>query len=185
MKIFFAAVVAISIFGAGANAHSFNVTLIVPLGDQAAAMQAFLLASGERDGHAEEESDGHLGGLDVYVSVVENDGDFASLANQVMTTAPDIVVTLGALAQNGDFSERFSDPGLWLLPLHAVLPKAEQAFLQSGPVPFADRFLEQSGSPADKTAMLTYVAARLIDLAVRPQDGVGDLTAMQLAIQGY
>ena len=185
MKSFTVVVIALSILAGVANAHSFNVTLIAPAGDQAVAMQAFLLASGERDGHAAEESDGHLGGLDVYVSVVENGGDFVSLANEVMATEPDIVVTLGALAQNSNFSDQFSDPGLWLLPLRAVSPKAEQEFLQSGPVPFADRFLEQTGKAADTIAILTYVAARLIDLSVRPQDGVGDLAAMQLAIQGY
>ena len=80
----------------GAFGHSFNVALVVPAGERVQAMQAFLLASGERDRHANEESDGHLGGLDVYVSVVEMDADVAGLRENVVAAQPDIIAVVGA-----------------------------------------------------------------------------------------
>ena len=55
-----------------AKAHSFGVALVT----QAAVVsgvpdqeirRGFMLATRERDSHANETSDGHLGGLDVYV----------------------------------------------------------------------------------------------------------------------
>ncbi len=59
-----------------ALAHSFRMALLLPLtGADAAvgrqAVKGFLLATRERDGHPDETSDGHLGGLDVYVLVID------------------------------------------------------------------------------------------------------------------
>ena len=72
-----------ALLGTAAFGHSFDVAFVVPAGAHVQAMQAFLLASGERDGHAFEESDGHLGSLDVYISVVEMDADVAALRERL------------------------------------------------------------------------------------------------------
>jgi hypothetical protein len=60
----------------GAKAHSFNVGLVIALSEQSdanirQARDGFLLATRERDSHPDEESDGHLGGLDVYLFPVD------------------------------------------------------------------------------------------------------------------
>ena len=59
-------------------AHRFNVVLILP-GSTTESEQArhirggFMLATTERDSHPDQQSDGHLGGLDVYVNVIRWD----------------------------------------------------------------------------------------------------------------
>ena len=63
-----------------ARAHSFDVDIVFPESAPADARDSFLRefrrASAERDGHAGDESDGHLGGLDVYTSATAlKDGD--------------------------------------------------------------------------------------------------------------
>ena len=54
-----------------ASAHSSTAALLVVGEDREAslaeAVRGFLLAADERDGHANETSDGHLGGVDVHV----------------------------------------------------------------------------------------------------------------------
>ncbi len=60
----------------GASAHSFKLALIAPMSGTNAAIgrhfrDGILLATRERDGHQNEESDGHLGGLDVYIVLID------------------------------------------------------------------------------------------------------------------
>ena len=54
-----------------AQAHEFVVTIRAVGADRdlvlADALRGFLLATKERDGHPDETSNGHLGGLDVYI----------------------------------------------------------------------------------------------------------------------
>jgi ABC-type branched-subunit amino acid transport system substrate-binding protein len=55
-----------------AAAHSFTVVLVGPFSGPGAArakqmLDGFRLATREQDAHADEEADGHLGGLDVYI----------------------------------------------------------------------------------------------------------------------
>ena len=60
----------------GASAHSFKLALVAPMSGASAAIgkhfrEGILLATRERDGHQNEESDGHLGGLDVYILPID------------------------------------------------------------------------------------------------------------------
>ena len=66
-----------------ALAHRFNVTLVIPKSNAASVqgrqfLDGFMLATTERDSHPDQESDGHLGGLDVYVAVIDGRGDVAA-----------------------------------------------------------------------------------------------------------
>ncbi len=75
-----AAAILAALPAAPAGAHRFNVGLLVPLSGPSAfagrqMRDGFLLATRERDGHPDEESDGHLGGLDVYLLAVDHGGD--------------------------------------------------------------------------------------------------------------
>jgi len=59
-----------------AAAHRFNVALLATVSGPMAlpgkqARDGFMLATTERDAHPDQESDGHLGGLDVYVNVID------------------------------------------------------------------------------------------------------------------
>ncbi len=58
-------------------AHSFTAALLVVGQDREASLaearRGFLLAADERDGHANETSDGHLGGVDVQVLPLPRD----------------------------------------------------------------------------------------------------------------
>ncbi len=85
-----------------ALAHRFNVALVIPL-SKAASVQGrqirkgFMLATTERDGHPDQESDGHLGGLDVYVAVIDERGDVAADIGRIATQGEvDIVAAFGS-----------------------------------------------------------------------------------------
>jgi len=68
-------------FAAGeVGAHSFQVGFLAPrpdaqIGPVRQALDGFMLATTERDSHPDEHSDGHLGGLDVYVRAVDTAQD--------------------------------------------------------------------------------------------------------------
>ena len=69
---------------AGARAHSFTVVFVGSFAGPAAAvskqmLDGFLLATRQQDAHADEESDGHLGGVDVYVVPLDEAGNAGSL----------------------------------------------------------------------------------------------------------
>jgi hypothetical protein len=152
-----------------ALAHSFNVVVALPAGlsgdTRSDISTALLVASEERDGHAEEESDGHLGGLDVYLTLAAAD-DPAGIA----AARPDIVVwTTDGVATVGD--------AVALIPLPASDPKAAAYLARAaspGLSPFAARFSARTGKAPDAQATTAYLAARQIDVAVRALGGVDD-----------
>ena len=74
--------------GGHVQAHGFNVGFMAPLSGPSAhqgqqALNGFLLATRERDGHALEESDGHLGGLDSYVIRIDSGGGIDAVRVQL------------------------------------------------------------------------------------------------------
>ncbi len=152
-----------------ALAHSFNVVVALPPGLSDAARAdvsaAFLVASAERDGHAEEESDGHLGGLDVYLTLAGAD-DTARIA----AARPDIVVwTTGVAGAAGD--------AVALSPLPVSSARASDYLARAsapGLPAFAARFTDRTGQAPGAQATATYLAARQIDEAVRALAGVDD-----------
>ena len=84
-------------------AHSFNLGLVIPMsgpgldsGQQ--ALDGFMLATTEQDGHPDETSDGHLGGLDSHVLKVDSGVDSAlmlkSLDNLMQKSEPIFVTGL-------------------------------------------------------------------------------------------
>ncbi|HSG95807.1 MAG TPA: hypothetical protein VLA28_09815, partial [Afifellaceae bacterium] len=80
MRTILTAIATVLLTMGAAYAHSFNVALLVgssgpAAGEDEQVRDGFLLATRERDSHPDEESDGHLGGLDVYLLMVEDRGD--------------------------------------------------------------------------------------------------------------
>ena len=165
-----------------ALAHRFNVALVIPLSNAASAQgrqirDGFMLATKERDSHPDQESDGHLGGLDVYVTVIDELGDVGAEIGRVARRGElDIVAAFG------------SETTLSLIG--KFLDGKKVALLQPGQSPFARPDLpgvaafivayerEYGGRPTSHAAQ-GYNAARRIDAAVRAQGGVDDPASLR------
>jgi len=162
----------------GVQAHSFSLA-VVAVGDGAAvqldsAVKGILLATRERDGHANEESDGHLGGLDVYI--VLRPSDTAQATNGLVGASPaivDIAVVLGPDAAAERAVAEFEDPTVVIRPGTLAAESAND---------FATRYETTYGTAPDRAAAEGYNAARRVDLAVRPLGGVEDRDALIAAL---
>ena len=171
------------VFGvAEAHAHSFQAVFLAPMtGAEAtagkAALDGFMVATRERDSHPDETADGHLGGLDVYVTVVDTALDLAAAAARVRSARPDILA------------------GLMTPPVEAALRGKTDA-VPVGPdsgtgdtmtmdsEPFADAFRAAYGYGVTPAAVIGYRQARRIDRAVRAVGGdVGDRAALAAALR--
>jgi len=161
-----------------ALADRFYVALVLPLSGPTAEngeqiRKGFLLATTQRDAHADEESDGHLGNLDSYVSVIDANGDVAAEIKRISSQGKINIVASFA-----------SDKTQGLLD--KLLAGENIALLQSGPTPFANKNLpavsafittyrQAYGVNPSATAARGYNAARRVDKAVRAQGGIDDL----------
>jgi hypothetical protein len=180
---FLMTVLALLLFHGSARAHSFNVVLVIPASNAAAVRghqirEGFMLATAERDGHPDQESDGHLGGLDIYVTLVDEQGDVAAdIARILAQDGVDIVAAFGP------------EPSLSLIG--KLLEGRNVALLLPGRSPFSEPGLpgtaafiaayemEYGGKPSSHAAQ-GYNAARRIDRAVRAQGGVDDTAKLRL-----
>lgn len=165
-----------------ALAHRFNVALVMPLSGAASDQgrqirNGFMLATRERDSHPDQDSDGHLGGLDVYVSVIDAAGNVAADIRRMATHgAIDIVAAVGT--------------GTRLPRIARLLDGKNVALLSPGRSPFAQSDLpavaafvaaygkEFGVSPTSRAAR-GYHAARRLGAAVRAQGGVGDRASLR------
>ncbi|MCT8331799.1 hypothetical protein [Albidovulum sediminis] len=168
-----AAVLWIALSGIAA-AHSFTAAILV-VGenveqDLAEAVRGFLLASDERDGHPNETSDGHLGGVDVQVLPLPAE---ATGLVQELTGSPDepadVVVVLGLKPAADDAASKYSRASTVLV----------QALLAEGwngddrMEGFIARYRLAYGKEPGLLAASAYHAARRLDIAIRPLDGAG------------
>ncbi len=166
---------------ATAQAHSFSLAVVAD-GEHAAArlnsvVKGILLATQERDGHADETSDGHLGGLDVFVvPLPAYAAETIQGLKRVPQTAIDIAVLIG--------SDTGADPAAAELNSRTVV-------IRSGPINanaiaastmFADKYQAEYGTGPDQWAAEGYYTARRIDLAVRALNGVDDRRALIAAL---
>jgi hypothetical protein len=160
-----------------AYAHRFYVALVIPLSNAEADQgrqyrQGFMLATTERDSHPDEEADGHLGGLDVYVSVIDSQGDVSTEIGRIVSQDRiDIVTVIGS-------DKTLSLAGKLLDGTDiALLPPGQSPFSQSdkaGVIAFRSAFKDHYGDQPSDQAAQGYNAARRIDVAVRSQEGVDD-----------
>ncbi len=142
--------VAMLVFGGGASAHSFNVLLIGENVRASGAYDGFRLATRERDGHAAEESGGHLGGLDSYI--------YSAAAGEAVPPNMDILVLL----DRGDSPEIIVRKQIDSMELRPSIAWAAVIALD-----FQRRYLEAYGGEAGPEARKGYYAAQLIDRFVR------------------
>ncbi len=177
---FLMTVLALLLVHGSALAHSFNVVLVIPASNAAAVQgpqirEGFMLATAERDGHPDQESDGHLGGLDVYVTLVDEQGDVAAdVARIVAQNDIDIVAAFGSQESLSLIGTLLEGSNVALL-LPGRSPFSEPGL--PGTAAFIAAYeLAYGGKPSSHAAR-GYNAARRIDRAVRAQGGVDD-TAM-------
>ncbi len=172
------AMVAAVVSGGGAAlAHSFNVALVIPLSGGAEAedrqvLAGFMLATAERDGHPDQESDGHLGGLDVYVSVIDGSGDIANAVRYAARRGrADIFVVFGPESTRSLVGELLKNTGAVLLPpVQSPFSNPEAP----GVAAFISAYEREHGARPSTGAARGYNAARRIAAAVRAQGGAGD-----------
>ncbi len=160
-----------------AYAHRFYVALVIPLSNAEAGQgrqyrQGFMLATTERDSHPDEESDGHLGGLDVYVSVIDSQGDIRTEIERIVSQGRiDIVVATGSEKTLSLVGNLLDGGNI------ALLAPGQTPFSQSdmpAVVAFTSAFENQYGGRPSAQAAHGYNAARRIDVAVRTQGGADD-----------
>lgn len=167
------------------RAHSFNVGFMAPLSGPNAhqgrqALDGFLLATRERDGHALEESDGHLGGLDSYVIRIDSGGGIDAVRGQldellrgeglIFLTGVSVPETLATAGVMLDHSQ-----SILVDPLDSVVYRsaasAPESLVTMDGVPFPAVFREAYGYDPDVNAIGGYIAARFIDAAVSAVQG--------------
>lgn len=187
--LFLAVMTVSALAGNPALAHRFNVALVLPLSDAAAAQgrdirDGFMLATAEKDSHPAQESDGHLGGLDVYVTTMDEQGDVAAEIERMAAQGKvDIVASFGS-AGTLSLIERLLDgkkvallrPGQSPFS-SSVLPTAAAAQLPAVAA-FMAAYEKQYGRRPSSGAAQGYTAARRIDVAVRAQGGVDDTASL-------
>ncbi len=176
--MFVAIIIKLMLFTSPAFSHSFKVALVLPGSAKASSSarqirQGFMLATTERDSHPDEESDGHLGGLDVYISVINEQvnvtAEIESLARQ---DGANIVVVLGSQKNQLLFSK--------------LVDRKKTALLMPGQTPFSrvdlpavTRFISayknRYGNNPSLEAAQGYNAARRIDVAIRALGGADNM----------
>lgn len=156
-----------------ASAHSFTVGLLVVGEDVdaslAEAVRGFLLAADERDGHANETSDGHLGGVDVQLLPLPRDA--AGLVEGLFGTPDeptDVVIIIGPEPAASDAARAYASASTVLLQV-VLQDRWDSADGTDG---FVSRYRLAYGSAPGVMATTAYHAARRLDVAIRPLDGV-------------
>ena len=162
MRLIVGAAIAI-VIGGTASAHSFSVALIASAGAASdhvqSAVNGFLVASAENDGHSDETADGHLGGLDVFLTPLPAEGSSAISGLVAQTFEQyDFAIVLGdatlEITEQGVGSET-------VIVRAGVLPAPAQRSR------FAQTYRNRFETAPNDAAAQGYNAARRIDQAVR------------------
>lgn len=155
-----------------ASAHEFELLLLAPTGASQADIDdmrtAFLIASAERDSHPNETSEGHLGGMDVQLTLAVTDAAVADAA-LAFVAAPFAVANDARVAA-------LAAPGNAVIvdaPILARLP-ADLLDASDGLAAFADRFRAEAARAPGPAAVAAYRSAKAVDLAIRPLGSVED-----------
>jgi hypothetical protein len=166
------------------QAHSFDTVVIAPNDDPATRAEmktAFLLASAERDSHENEESDGHLGGLDVYLTILD-----VAEVGALDTMRPHFVAVPLAASDSETVPATIAQTGAVLVPpLANDTPEAMEYLRRASDpalAPFSQRFFTLTGHLPGPIALATYVSARRMDGAVRKVGHVNDLEQLKALI---
>jgi hypothetical protein len=174
--------------GQAALAHEFVVALRAVGAERETiltdAVRGFLLATAERDAHADETSNGHLGGLDVYIIPFPNSvADRFPELKAAPTDRPDIVVVIGPPEDSTAELEKAGRDIVSIRPGLLDCANRWGAVEAQEPDSFAARYSSAYEQLASRWAAEGYNAARRIDDAIRPLDGVSDRAALESAFE--
>lgn len=164
-----------------ASAHEFSLGIYAS-GDQAiekliSAVRGVLIAADERDGHPEETSDGHLGGVDVHILPFHGNRPvvMTELVNAYRGQL-DFLLVLDTGVVPSDAVPGKTDQTIILDP--GILPAGSPWQDNKSANSFAVRYHDFWSSDADIASALGYNAARRIDAAIRPHDGIDQAAAI-------
>lgn len=167
-----------SIYAGNAMSHEFGVALVISANKEQGKqfIEGFLLATAERDSHPNEESDGHLGGLDVYVTIfdpisINTDTGKQILIDSIKEKNISIVVTDEAGSIPVDVMGEIANHPV------AILNRGKMQFTNkqnSGVAAFYENFEKRYAKNPSSNAARGYNAARRIDFAVRPLDSTNE-----------
>ena len=132
------------------------------------AVNGFKLAASERDGHSNEEADGHLGGLDVYLLPVDTNGGRAKALTRIRT----LIQKTGLQFLSGRI------PITWMGDLQKMLQQGPAILLDSARfslrenrtldgVTLTQAYGRKFGNQPSPSARMGYSLARLLDRVVR------------------
>jgi hypothetical protein len=170
----------LSLAASPALAHEFELLLLAPPNASEATLDqmrtAFLIASHERDSHPDETSEGHLGGMDVQLTLARL-GEAAATEDLAFVVAP-------LAAPDDEAVVSLAAPGGAVVVDSAHLSALPPALDHGNATlpPFADRFRAETGQDPGPEALAAYLGARLVDLVVRPLDSVDDREALRTAL---
>jgi hypothetical protein len=155
-------------------AHSFNIVLIAPHSQFAgqSTLKGFLLATREQDAHQDEESDGHLGGLDSYILNLDSQPGEEDLSGQIEIRLRESEIPFAVGQISPGVRAMFEDRDIVVIdPVFAnfwaaAIAEPGQIKLMNGRS-FSIAFEEAYGYSPDFHAIHGYLAARVIALVVR------------------
>lgn len=193
----FGALLILATSGGTARAHSFNVGFVAPLSgaraqDGKRALDGFLLATAEQDGHAAQTSDGHLGGVDSNVLTVDAGEGIEAVQQRLreLMREKDLVFVTGILAPEWRASVAAA---LVQTRVIVVDPTDSAAFRSAAGTTgrittmdgraFPEVFRKAYGYQPDEFAIRGYIAARIIAAAIRAEGGVANSDALRGAVE--
>lgn len=189
------------LFSSGGIAHSFKLVFVAPMsGPQQKfgrqALDGFMLATTEEDAHLDQESDGHLGGLDSYVIEIDssmgNEVTMEQVENLVRSRKPLFVAGLfskelasqitDSLRKNGAVLVNPLDSAMW----RRVMDRPEDFKTMNGET-FNAVFNQVYGYAPNTNVRQGYIAARLIALTVRslPESQLEDRDELARALSWF
>jgi len=166
-----------------ASAHAFSTAILGQEGttatDLAAAVSGFRIATRESDGHAMETSDGHLGGLDVYIIPLPAElGTGIDGLVGVQPDSYDFVVLLGQGDPPVDTIPGITEATIVVSPGVS----SDVSRFTSQPDRFFTQYQSYYGAAPNEAAAHGYIAARRIDQAVRRFGEVSQTGAIRDAL---
>ncbi len=163
-------------------ADRFYVALVMPITGAGAQnseelRKGFMLATTLRDSHGDEESDGHLGNLDSYVRIINANGNVSANLKRLWNLDEVNIVAAFTYDKTQSLITR-------------LLEGKNIALLQPGQTPFNTKdqpavsafiaaYAQAYTTPPTASSAQGFNAAQRIDAAVRAQDGISDLEALQ------
>ncbi len=167
--------------GNPALAHRFDVVLVIPMSDGVSTqgqqiLDGFMLATAERDGHPGQESDGHLGGLDVYVTVIDGKGNITADIERLTAQGEIAIVAAFGTKTTLSLLKRLLDGTGTALLLPGQSPFSDSDL--SAVAAFISAYEKNYGIRPSSDAAQGYNAARRIDTAVRAQGGADDTASL-------